>query len=176
VHGARLNGFALLVTLGDRAQASRAAGGALASGAQQAGALRHPERAAAWLRREVMRRIGPVRPLAASDEVERRAALGLIGCRDAAVDGLAALSRVERGAYVAHAVEGFSGIDVEMICQRSAAATRHTLARARDRYLAASMRETAASDPADGPLRRRVRDAASHVMAVADGTAGGTGA
>ena len=123
-----------------------------------------------------MRRIGPVRPLAARDEVDRRAALGLIGCRDAAVDGLAALSRVERGAYVAHAVEGFSGIDVEMICQRSSAATRRTLARARDRYLAASMREADASEPAFGPLRRRVWDAASRAMAIAHGTTGGRGA
>ena len=51
LHGTRLHGFALLVTLGDRAHAARLTrGDALAAGMAQAAALRHPERAAAWLR------------------------------------------------------------------------------------------------------------------------------
>ncbi|MEA2650619.1 MAG: hypothetical protein QOI85_340, partial [Chloroflexota bacterium] len=55
LHGTRLHGFALLVTLGDHARAARLAGEAIAAGTARTSELRHPERAAAWLRRRVTR-------------------------------------------------------------------------------------------------------------------------
>src|SRR5690606_20820527 len=55
LHGSRLHGFALLLTLGDRARAARLAGEALAAAEPRIDALRHPERAAAWLRAHVVR-------------------------------------------------------------------------------------------------------------------------
>ena len=54
LHGARLYGFALLVTLGDRGRAARLSATALAAGASRLADLRHPERAAAWLRARVL--------------------------------------------------------------------------------------------------------------------------
>ena len=56
LHGRRLHGFALLLTLGDRPSAARLASEALADGAMRVEELRHPERAAAWLRHRVVER------------------------------------------------------------------------------------------------------------------------
>src|SRR5262245_49203152 len=56
LHGRRLHGFALLLTLGDRAEAARLASDALDAGVARVDELRHPERAAAWLRRRVVDR------------------------------------------------------------------------------------------------------------------------
>src|ERR687895_367576 len=52
LHGRRLHGFALLLTLGDRERAASLASDALAAGQLRVDELRHPERAAAWLRRQ----------------------------------------------------------------------------------------------------------------------------
>src|SRR6187431_2709085 len=56
LHGRRLHGFALLLTLGDRPGAARLASEALAAGAMRVDELRHPERAAAWLRHRLVDR------------------------------------------------------------------------------------------------------------------------
>ncbi len=166
LHGARLHGFAILVTLGDRHSAERAAGFALAAGAEQAAALRHPERAAAWLRARVLRALDRARWLRGSTPVEaRRAVLAPLGVDEAVHRGLAALSIDARAALVASAIERFEPIDVETILDAAPAATRHTVAEARNRYLRYA---TGGSNPgADAALDQPTGDLASRVQGVA---------
>ena len=140
VHGARLHGFALLVSLGDRHRAAAVAGAALGEGIRRARELRHPERAAAYLRHlavRSLRRDGSRRGGPAPDE--RRGVLRGLGVDDVAFDGLAALTALERAALVASAVEGFDPIDVETILGSTPAEAHRTVARARRRYLAAAL-------------------------------------
>src|ERR687895_125875 len=107
LHGQRLHGFALLVTLGDRARAGRIAAQALAEGAERASHLRHPERAAAWLRARVL---GLARKAhtgrARSMTPEQRDALDAIGVEPAVADALATLDIRERAVVVAEAGGG----------------------------------------------------------------------
>lgn len=149
VHAARLHGFALLVTLGDRPRASAAAGRALAEGSRRMSELRHPDRAAAWLRSRVLRRLsgghfsaslGPLRAL---------------GVDDALLEALRELPVRERAALVASSVEGFDALDVATILGVSSVAARRLLSAARRRFATAY-----AAAPDDelryGPLADRV--------------------
>jgi hypothetical protein len=170
LHGSRLHGFALLVALGDRQLASAAASNALAHATSRLSELRHPERAAAWLRRRV------VEELATSGrgqmpETERRAVLNGLGISRPTFDGLAAMSRLERAALVAATVERLDPMDVERVLDRSPADARAILERAHGRYLAAAAAGLAAetstlpSDPnAPGQLAARVEAVASRTM------------
>lgn len=136
LHGARLHGFAILVTLGDRQSAELVAGFALAAGAGQAAALRHPERAAAWLRARTLRSLHQrrsLRPKVTDDA--RRATLATIGVDAAAFRGLAALSINARAALVASSIEGFDAIDIETILEAAPAAARRLVAEARETFL-----------------------------------------
>jgi DNA-directed RNA polymerase specialized sigma24 family protein len=138
LHGARLHGFCLLVAIGDRAQAAAAAADALAAATPRLAELRHPERAAAWLRSAAMRRLaGATRPR--EDEATRREALRVLGVSAAAFDGLAALDPRERAAFVATAIERLDPIDVETVLRSDEAAARRVAERARRRYLAAAV-------------------------------------
>lgn len=169
LHGSRLHGFAILVTLGDSPSAERAAGFALRAGAAQAAALRHPERAAAWLRARTLRSLHE-RRLGRSVSVEaRRATLAALGVDDAVYRGLAALSTDARAAIVASAIERFDPIDVETILDAAPAATRHAVAQARARYIrfAAPGSDGAHEDaPGDamGDLASRVQDVATRAF------------
>ncbi|MEO8639236.1 MAG: hypothetical protein ABI458_04885 [Chloroflexota bacterium] len=166
LHGPRLHGFAILVTLGDQPSAERAAGFALAAGAEQAAALRHPERAAAWLRARTLRALHGRRWLRGSTPVEAgRAALAPLGVDEAVYRGLAALSVDARAALVASAIERFDPIDVETILDAAPAATRHTVAKARDRYL--RFAADGATDDADAALDQPPGELASRVQGVA---------
>jgi hypothetical protein len=175
LHGSRLHGFALLVTLGDRQLAERVAGFSLAAGASQAAALRHPERAAAWLRARTLRALHGQRPFRRSPTAEaRRAALAPLGVDEAVYRGLAALSLDARAALVASAVEQFDPIDVETIIDAAPAATRHALAQARSRYLRSAAEggsddepDTAPDEPA-GELGIRVRGVATRAFSARD--------
>jgi hypothetical protein len=173
LHGSRLHGFALLVTLGDQPEAERVAAFSLAAGAHQAAALRHPERAAAWLRARTLRRLHQRRSLrrSASDE-ERRGALATLGVDGSVYRGLAALTVDARAALVASAVEQFDPIDVETILDATPAVARHAVAEARNRYLraAAGAESADASDPPlespTGELARRVQEVANRAFAT----------
>lgn len=165
LHGPRLHGFAILVTLGDGQSAELVAGFALAAGAVQAAALRHPERAAAWLRARTLRSLhqrGSLRPKVTDDA--RRATLATIGVDAAAFRGLAALSVDTRGALVASSIEGFDEIDIETILEAAPAAARRLVAEARETFL-----RNAGPTPADldGPAEQPVGDLAIRVQAVA---------
>jgi hypothetical protein len=165
LHGRRLHGFALLVALGDRERAERAASMALGAGEVHATALRHPERAAAWLR---ARALGSLRGHAYGStvtEAMRRASLADLGVAGPAFDGLAKLSPTERAALVASLIEGFEPIDIETILDLGPIAARRTTARALERYqMGATQAEPAGIGPAPGSLARRVQEVAGRAL------------
>ena len=147
VHGRRLHGFALLLTLGDRALAARLVADALATAATRTGELRHPERAAAWLRARVLRGM-PHRRHVRSPAEER-----------------AALDARERAALIAADVELLDPRDVETIAGRHGERLERLLVRARRRYLAYAPAPIGVDADADGTLVRRIRAVAARTMA-----------
>jgi hypothetical protein len=170
LHGPRLHGFALLVALGDSRAAERAAGFALAAGAAQAAALRHPERAAAWLRARTLRGLVQGRTRRSATPIESRlAALTPLGVSETVYRGLAGLSIRARAAIVASAIERIDPIDVETILDAAPAATRHAVAEARRHYLRNATRTSPdeVESPPDQPmgeLASRVQDVASRAI------------
>jgi hypothetical protein len=172
VHGARLHGFALLVSLGDRARAGAAAGAALGEGIRRARELRHPERAAAQLRHLVLESLrSDASGRGAPPPDERRHVLHGLGVDETAFDGLAALAPLERAALVASAVEGFDPIDLETILGSSPADAHRTVARARRRYLAAVLAAARAQPDhpvAAGALTARIDRLAAHTIGAAE--------
>jgi len=164
LHGSRLHGFALLVSLGNTRRAEEAAGEAIATGGARAAGLRHPERAAAWLRARVLRSLRSARRGSVSDAA-RWTALASLRVEEPVYDGLAALSIEARAALVASAIERFEAIDVETILGASPAAARRLVAQARASYLAAvGKRPSGQAGDSGGPLAARVQDVASRAM------------
>ncbi|HTI29299.1 MAG TPA: hypothetical protein VL687_02940 [Methylomirabilota bacterium] len=163
----------MLVTLGDAQLAERVAGFALAAGAGQAAALRHPERAAAWLRARTLRALREQRRFRRSAAAEdRRATLAQLGVGDAAYRGLASLDLNRRAALVASGIERFDPIDVETILNEAPAATRRVVAEARRRYLrfaggSADADQASAEEPM-GELADRVREVASRAFSIGE--------
>lgn len=163
LHGRRLHGFALLLTLGDRRLAARFTANALAAADPHLAQLRHPERAAAWLRARVLR-LMPRRSILASP-TERRAALEPLGAEAAIIEGLAAVGTRERAALIAADVERLDPRDVETIVGRGGAALERLLIRARRRYIDAyATLPIAAGARDEGALVRRVRSVAERTM------------
>jgi hypothetical protein len=164
LHGARLYGFALLVTLGDRERAARLCAAALAAGAGRLADLRHPERAAAWLRARVLADAGRT-PRA---EGRRRpmpqafAALQPLGVDAAMLSGLAALTVRERGALVADWIERLDRRDVGTIVGMDGGRLERLVRRARGRYMAVVAEMPDA--PSEGPTAARIRTAAARVL------------
>jgi DNA-directed RNA polymerase specialized sigma24 family protein len=171
LHGARLHGFALLVTLGDLERATPVAVEILEHGARRAAELRHPERAAAWLRARLVRRLGGGWRLgAAPPEPERRAVLRQLGAADLLFDGLAALPIKQRAALVASAVERFDPGDVETIVGLRPGSGPRVVGRARERYLAAvsgAVPAHALGAAPGGLLGDRIREVAGRTMGEA---------
>jgi hypothetical protein len=153
LHGRRLHGFTLLLMLGDRPGAARLASEALAAGAMRVDELRHPERAAAWLRHRVVERARVGR--AAS--VDGRVLLDL-GVDEALVGAFGSLSRLERAALIASTVERLDRRDVASIVGREGSSLDRMLRRARERLMRAYAETTV--EPPNGPI-------AAHVQALA---------
>lgn len=163
LHGQRLLGFGLLVTLGDRALAETLSAEALAAGTDRIGQLRHPERAAAWLRARLTQSArGPAWGHRRPTDQERREALMAIGVEPAAYDALASLDVRGRAAIAAAVVEGLTAADVHEIV-----GTDDRVRRARrdymTAYVAASRRRNAR--PPTGTLTARVNAIAAPVRA-----------
>jgi len=162
LHGARLHGFALLMTLGDRRLAAQLAADSLAAGARRVGMLRHPERAAAWLRARVARRAAGVgRSPGAAAELARRGAVEALGVEPAALAGLGSLQPRERAALIAASIERLDIRDVATILDTDGRRPARLVTRARRRYanaFAAAWEESDAPD--NGPIARRVKSAA----------------
>jgi len=174
LHGSRLHGFALLVTLGETRAAERVAGEALAAGADLAGELRHPERAAAWLRARALRGLQQGNsPGGSAPGSARREALAALGVDDAVFAGLAGLSVQGRAALVASAIERFEPIDTETILGATPAATRRVIAEARKRYLQVVGNQPAGQpnappDYQGGELAVRVRGVATRAISAGE--------
>ena len=170
LHGRRLHGFALLVSLGETGLSERVASEALEAGAAQASALRHPERAAAWLRARALRGLHQgVGRGAAPELADRKQAVAALGVDDAMYDGLAVLGLESRAALVASAIERFEPIDTETILGASPPATRKVIGTARDRYLQAvhgkSHGWAGVSQPLpDGAIATRVQEVTERAM------------
>ena len=164
----------MLVTLGDPKSAELVAGFALAAGANQAAALRHPERAAAWLRARALRTLHQRRSIRHKAPIDGRGAtLATLGVDEAAFRGLAALGLDARAALVASTIEGFDPIDIETILDASPAAARHAVAEARKRYAryastAPSAERDEPDDSPSGELATRVRDVAARAFSPGD--------
>ena len=167
LHAARLHGFALLVTVGDRTRAAQAASTAVAAGAQRAVELRHPERAAAWLRRRVLkdlRRISASRNLTPT---ERHLALVEIGAAPPAIAALEDMTLERRSALVAGVVERFSVADVASILDTDLAGAQRALDGARREYLAHAaflMRELPNATVQGGALADRIDRVAARAV------------
>ncbi|MDQ2934586.1 MAG: hypothetical protein M3R49_06325 [Chloroflexota bacterium] len=166
LHGARLHGFALLVTLGDSNRAVQIASEALAAGARRTRSLRHPERAAAWLRARVVKdaRKSPIwthRP----DPDAQRDALAAVGVDGRAFVGLAALGPRGRAAIVALDVEQLDERDAELILGLSTAGLQQFAARTRREFATACERIGAPGVlPGDGEIMRRVWETAHRAL------------
>jgi len=103
----------------------------------------------------------------------RRAALAALGVDESVYRGLAALGIDARAALVASAIERFDPIDVETILDAAPAATRHTVADARSRYVrfAANGSGEEADPSPDAPmgeLAARVQDVAARAFSTGD--------
>ena len=173
LHGARLHGFCLLVSLGDRYAAGAAAAAALADATDRLGELRHPERAAAWLRHRAAR-AASASGRSRDSEPLRRETLRALGVTEAAFDGLAALDHASRVAFVAGAIERLEPMDVEVVAGKGPAETRRLVERARRRYLTAATAAFARSPELpfgnpDGPPG----ELASRIEGLADQALGG---
>lgn len=168
LHGVRLHGFALLVSLGDRRRAARVAAEALEEGMRRSAELRHPERAAAWLRARVLRQLRRgSRPHAGPSDRERRAVLRGLGAADAVFDGLSGLRIKPRAALVASTVERFDPIDVETILDMAPGSSLRVVARARERFVATVSATVPPAELADlpgGELGDRIREVAGRAM------------
>ena len=165
LHGPRLHGFAQLVALGDAERAERAAAMALAAGEAHATALRHPERAAAWLRARVLKTLRLRTSGPSVTAATRRANLAALGVDGPVFDGLAALSAPERAALVASVIEGFEAIDIEAILGLSPSGARRITTHARSHYASAATRVgSAASRPAQGRLGQRIQQVAGRAL------------
>ena len=161
LHRDRLYGFALLLTLGDERLAAQATVGALVDGARDVTEHRYPERAAVWLRARVLRRVRRWRSPASSRSAT---ALEPLGVGERAFSGLEALSLRERAALVAIDVEQFDDGDAATVLDLRPASLLEVVRRARRRYLAAATATATDVDHADGPVRSRVRRAASRAL------------
>lgn len=160
LHGRSLHGFALLLCLGERRIAAELASDALADASERLGELRHPERAAAWLRAHVVRGAPRRLRLTADGEV----ILAEIGADVSIVRSLARLGLRERAALVATTVERLDPRDVGVIIGRDGARLDSIVASARRRYLRAYLR-VATEVSLDGPIAARVHETALRALA-----------
>lgn len=163
LHGPRLHGFALLLTLGDRRRAALLAGDAIAQAGHHLSELRHPERAAAWLRERVVR-------MAASDDrdrttADRLAALADLGITPQALAGLSGLGRVERAALIATSIERLDLRDVATVVGRDGDRLDTLLRRARQRYLRGAATAPDELDGPPGPIGQRIAASAARTLA-----------
>lgn len=162
LHGHRLHGFALLLTLNDAELAGRLAGDALRDGTRRVGRLRHPERGAAWLRSHVVvgaRKAGRMAwPHGATELVDDR-----LGVDSSVLKALGKLSRIERAAVIAWYVERFGRGDAETIVGRRGRRFDTLLHTARSKYVA-SYTSTDAPAQKDGPFVGEIRSIVARVI------------
>lgn len=165
LHGPTLHGFALLLTLGDRTRAAHLAGDALAEAEDRLAELRHPERAAAWLRSRVAGAMNRYRRGPTPSGSDRMAALDPMGVDQAVLAGLEALNTRERAALVAANIERLGMPDVALIVGRNDRQLGVLLARARTSYTRAYAAAAGDEQTLSGPTTERIRAIAARTMA-----------
>jgi len=153
------------MTLGDQTLAARLAADALAEACGRVGELRHPERAAGWLRSRVLRGIGRRRRAPELWSRDRIASLVPLGVDDAMLAGLTTLERRERAALIAATIERLDRRDVAVIVGRDGRRLDNLLARARASYLDTYSRATVGRQPVAGLYARRIRAVAAQTQA-----------
>jgi DNA-directed RNA polymerase specialized sigma24 family protein len=163
LHAPSLHGFALLLTLGDRRRALALSAEALAAADAHAAELRHPERAAAWLRSRVVAAAGGRD--SRIDAEARLDALGPLGVATSVLAGLAALGRLERAALIGSGIERLDDRDVATIVGRSGNRLDALLRRARRGFLEGSAAAPVGPSGLGGPLTDLVRASAARAMA-----------
>lgn len=160
VHGARLHGFSLLLSLGDGVRAARLAAETLNAGAERADELRHPERAAAWLRSRLLRAArrndGRGQPFAVRIDV-----LAALGVQPTTLTGLGALAPRERAALIADEIERLDRRDVAAIVGMNGSALERLIRRARQRYAEAYGQGVLVMPAEGGPLMSRIQSVAN---------------
>jgi DNA-directed RNA polymerase specialized sigma24 family protein len=161
-HAARLHGFALLLTIGDEPRATSAAVAALQAGAGRADELRHPERAAGWLRHQVITELRRSWPTPRLTAAERRDALRKMRVAETVISSLEAMSVERRAALVAGVIEGLDAADVATALDTDLASASRTVEGARREYLAAATPVARASGPTPGPLAQRIQEMTAH--------------
>jgi DNA-directed RNA polymerase specialized sigma24 family protein len=163
LHGTRLHAFALLLTVGDRRRAAELASDAIAAAGDHLPELRHPERAAAWLRARVTRAARSTdRRL---DVADRLAALRELNVEAATLAGLSALSRVERAALIATSIERLDRRDVATVVGRDGERLDAILRRARRRYLDGAAAAPESAHGPHGPIGQRIAASAARTLA-----------
>lgn len=162
VHGRRLHGFALLLTLGDRPSAARATAWALADATEHMGELRHPQRAAAWLRARVLRhaRAAHDRPPPGRPDITVLDELGIEG---PVLDALGVIDMPERATIIASDIERLDLREVATVVGMDGPRLGRMLNRARSRY-ADAFTEVVDDAPSDGPLVTRIRAVADQAL------------
>lgn len=163
LHAPSLHGFALLLTLGDRRRALTLTADALAAADIHVAQLRHPERAAAWLRSRLTAAAG--RRDSRIDAVARLDALEPLGVSMDVLTGLASLGVLERAALIGSAIERLDDRDVGTIVGRSGSRLQALLHRARQAFLDACATAPDGSSGPGGPLTELVRSTAARAMA-----------
>lgn len=174
MHGRRLHGFAILITLGDELAAERATGRALAAAVRQATEPGQPERMAAWLRARTLRDLSRWQRRKSIPTLVRRDVLASLGVDDVTFQALAAMSVRARAALVASAVERFALTDIETIMSSSPTGARRAVADARARYLRVANDEPGGWPDNQGPseqgeLATRVQAVVSRAMSAGRG-------
>ena len=164
MHAARLHGFALLVTCGDADAAAHLTNTVLGAHASRIAVARHPERAAAALRAELLRRARRLRrpEIAPSD---RAATLRALNVDASAAEALARLGVRARAALVAADVERFSPEDIAIILDTSAASVRRTVRAARRHYIAA---HPGPPPGVVGPIRAQIAEIAARALGTGE--------
>lgn len=141
VHERRLHGFALLVTLGNRTVAADLTRAALRDAEEKLDELGHPERAAVWLRRHVLRH-APKRTESGGRGPFRRSrpaphepgGITEIGADDVLVEALARLDLQARAALILQDVERLREVDVADALGTDLRALERLLRDARTKY------------------------------------------
>ncbi len=151
LHGRHLHGFALLLTLGDAAGAAQLTVDALDAAGPRLDELRHPERAAAWLRARVVRMSRGI-----ARGALRMQPLAELGVDPEVAGALGTLGHIERAAVIAASIERLDRHDVGTVVGRDGAALDRLLTQSRRRYAAAHA-VRAGEEVAAGPLVDRVR-------------------
>jgi DNA-directed RNA polymerase specialized sigma24 family protein len=122
-----------MLLLGNGQRAAGLAAASLARGSERVTELRHPERAAAWLRADLLRHVGRV-PQALPPALDP--VLAALGATPAIMQALATLDLRQRAVIIAMDIEHLDLRDVERIVGRRPAATARLLAQARARFAA----------------------------------------